>query len=146
MRYLPWYTVFVFSLFFQSAIYASLPCLQNDISQHTIPHIVDSNGGALNTLGILVSPIYFAFTKQTKKGIILMPLMILCWLLRWGRNVHLLFVSTHLVKNKFYHKIGIVKHIASIAEWIVTSLAAIILISRSLQIKVVAVRINKMVV
>jgi len=54
----------VFSLSFQNATNASLLSLQNVIyllnqSQRTIPRTVNSNGGALNTVGILVFLIYF---------------------------------------------------------------------------------------
>ncbi len=63
----------VFSLSFQTAANSSLPSLQNAIhplnqSQRTIPRIVNSNGGALNTPGILVFLIYFVlFDQQTNK-------------------------------------------------------------------------------
>ncbi len=65
----------VFSLSFQTATNASLPSLQNAIHllnqlQRTIPCIVTSNGGALNTPGILVFLIYFVLCdQQTNKKI-----------------------------------------------------------------------------
>ena len=63
----------VFSLSFQTTTNASLLSLQNAInplnhSQRTITRIVNSNGGTLNTPGILVFLIYFVlFYQQTNK-------------------------------------------------------------------------------
>ncbi len=61
----------VFSLFFQTVTNARLRSLQNAInplnqSQRSIPRTVNSNGGALNTAGILDFLIYFVINRQTK--------------------------------------------------------------------------------